>query len=72
MVDGVLFVGKPMDTDLKPARLSLLKTSKPKSREEIIEVLTVALEYARNNNVHRITISMDSDRGLFYCSPDLG
>jgi hypothetical protein len=48
--------------------LHLMKFDKCKSNEQIIEVLTTALQYARMNEVYDIDINMKSDAGAFHCS----
>lgn len=52
----------------KRAKLSLIKPSPCKSSEQIIETLTVALDYAKKNKVHKIAIDMLSDIGSFHTS----
>jgi len=52
----------------KKAKLCMIKTTPPKSNEQIMEVLTTAIEYAKQNVVSDINVEMMSDAGSFHCS----
>lgn len=50
------------------SKLHLFKFDRCKSSPQIMETLTTALQYARMNEVSRISVDMLSDAGSFHCS----
>lgn len=57
-------------TTTTKAKLCMIKREPSKSNEQIIDALLTALQYARENEVLEIAVTMVCEKGMFHYSGD--